>query len=131
MRVSDFLLSVTCSGVSADIVAAYLALVSARLPRLDSEVVEPFLNKSSSLVRLRLSCNTIRLVIHNKALHCTKHFIVTARPEPIMLLKSFSSNVIISNYAQLCLVMPNNSLTKFYLLQQLLTGLLEYYPAAL
>ena len=58
MRVSDFLLSVTCSGVSADMVAAYLALASARLPRLDSEVVEPLLNKSSSLVRLRFSYNT-------------------------------------------------------------------------
>ena len=44
MMVSEVLLSVTCSGLVADIVTAYLALESARLPRLDSEVVELFLN---------------------------------------------------------------------------------------
>ena len=52
---SDFLLRVTCSGLSADSLALYLALESARLLRLDKEATEALIESISSSDKLRLT----------------------------------------------------------------------------
>lgn len=52
---SDFLLKVTCSGLSADNMVLYFTLESARLPRLDKAATETLIDSISSSDRLRLT----------------------------------------------------------------------------
>ena len=80
---SNFLLSVTCSGLSADSLALYLALESARLLRLDKEVTEALIESITSSDKLRLTYIHINYVflieINSNRLHTLIDVVIIVR----------------------------------------------------